>query len=306
MEANANRRTEPHMSLPAFEYLEPQTAREACQLLAQYPEQARIYAGGTSLLLLMKQGILQPAYLINIKKIHNLRGIHDENGRLRIGALTTHHDLEVSPVIRQYLPAISEAEPEIANIRVRSTGTIGGNLAFAEPLTDLPPILIALDARVRIEGPAQIRFMPVQDLFAGYYESTLAPDELLAEVEVNKTLSHFGLRYRRFSAGSDKPAVGCAAAVRIDPGTGTCVDARVVLGCVAPTPLRVQEAEAALVGNSYNSELGNEVARIASRACSPLSDIRGSEEYKRTIVGVLTRSAVAEAFQRARGGSPRS
>lgn len=294
------------MPLPAFEYLEPETVQEACGLLAQYPEQARIYAGGTSLLLLMKQRLLWPAYLVNIKKIRGLRGIHDENGRVCIGALTTHHDLEVSPVIRQHLPAISEAEPEIANIRVRSTGTVGGNLAFAEPLTDLPPIFIALDAQARIAGPAQGRSIRVHDLFAGYYESTLAPDELLTEIEVNKTPPHFGLCYRRFSAGSDKPAVGCAVAVTLDPDIGACADARVVLGCVAPTPLRVEEAEAALLGRPYHPDITNDAAAIASRACAPLSDIRGSEEYKRAIVAVLTRRAVAEAFQRAQNTSRRS
>jgi carbon-monoxide dehydrogenase medium subunit len=288
------------MSLSSFDYLEPQTVREACEVLAQYPDSARPYAGGTSLLLLMKQGIVQIDYLVNIKKIDGIRGIHDENGRLRIGALTTHRDLEVSPVIRKYLPAITEAEPEIANIRVRTTGTVGGNLAFAAPLTDLPPIFIALDAQARIESATGTRTIPVQDVFAGYYESTLAPDELIVELEVKKTPPHFGLRYQRFSAGSDKPAVGCAVAVRIDPGTGVCADARVVLGCVAPTPLRVHEAEAALIGKPYRAEIAEEVAAIASRACSPLSDIRGSEDYKRSIAGVLARRSVAEAFQRAR------
>src|SRR5688572_19030425 len=271
------------MALSNFEYLEPQTVREACQLLDKYPEQSRLYAGGTSLLLLMKQGIVQMDYLINIKKIDGLRGIHDENGSLRIGALTTHRDLEVSPVISRYVPAITEAEPEIANIRVRTTGTVGGNLAFAEPLTDLPPIFIALDAVARIESSTGERTIPVQDIFAGYYESTLAMDEFITELKLKKSPANFGLRYRRFSAGSDKPAVGCAAAITIDPATGACVDARLVLGCVAPTPIRVNDAEDALLGHTYSAELGNKVAEIASRACKPLSDIRGSEDYKRSI-----------------------
>jgi carbon-monoxide dehydrogenase medium subunit len=272
-------------------------------VLAQYPEDARIYAGGTSILLLMKQGIMRPAYLVNIKKIPGLRGITEANGTLRIGALTTHHDLEVSPVIERFIPAITHAEQEIANIRVRSTGTIGGNLAFAEPLTDLPPILIALDAHVWIEGSSGNRRIPAREVFAGYYESTLAPDEVLTEIEVQKTPANFGLRYQRFSAGSDKPAVGCAVGIKIDPSTGVCSDARIVLGCVAPTPLRVSEAEAMLVGTPYRPEIASDVAEVASRACSPLGDIRGSEDYKRSIVGVLTRRAVADAFQLARSGS---
>jgi carbon-monoxide dehydrogenase medium subunit len=294
------------MALSSFDYLEPQTVQEACELLDKYPEQARLYAGGTSLLLLMKQGIVQLDKLINIKKIDGLRGIHDENGSLRIGSLTTHRDLEVSPVISQFVPAITEAEPEIANIRVRTTGTVGGNLAFAEPLTDLPPIFIAMDTVARIQSSTGERIIPVQDIFAGYYESTLAPDEFIVDLTLKKSPPNFGLRYRRFSAGSDKPAVGCAAAVTIDPGTGACVDARLVLGCVAPTPIRVNEAEQLLIGQTYSAELGNRVADIAAKACKPLSDIRGSSDYKRSIVAVLARHAVAEAFQRARGGSARS
>src|SRR5437660_597988 len=136
------------MGLRSFEYVEPSSVQQACQFMIGHPEDARIYAGGTTLLLLMKQGIIRPSYLVNIKKIPGMRYIENGGATIRIGSLTTHHDLEVSPVISQYLPAIAEVEPQVANIRVRSTVTVGGNLGFAEPLTDLPPILIALDARV--------------------------------------------------------------------------------------------------------------------------------------------------------------
>lgn len=287
------------MGLRNFEYIEPKTVREACCVLSDYPEEARIYAGGTSLLLLMKQGIVRPTYLVNIKKIPKLRYIENETAGLRIGALTTHHDLEVSPIIEQHFPMISEIEPEIANIRVRSTGTVGGNIGFAEPLTDLPPIFIALDARVKIETPENERLIPLEELFVGYYETCLEPNELITEIQMNKPPSNFGLKYFRFSAGSDKPAVGSAAAVRIDSKGRTCADARVVLGCVAPTPLRVREAEDVLKGKEFRPELAEQAGQIAARVCSPLADIRGSEEYKRAIVKVLTRRAVEEAFQRA-------
>jgi carbon-monoxide dehydrogenase medium subunit len=287
------------MGLRSFEYVEPQTVQEACRFLSEISGEPRIYAGGTSLILLMKQGMIRPTHLVNIKKISGLRYIHEEASKIRIGALTTHHDLEISPVIRQHFPVISETEREIANIRVRSTGTVGGNLAFAEPLTDLPPIFIALNARVLIEGPTEQRSILLEDLFVGYYETSLQPDELLVGVEVEKYPPFFGICYLRFSAGSDKPSVGCAVAVKLDPSSGTCIDARIVLGCVAPTPLRVRIAEAILVGKEFRPKYAEEAAKIAAQACSPLSDIRGSESYKRSIVEILARRAIPEAFRRA-------
>lgn len=289
------------MGLRSFEYLEPSSLREACQMMASQPDDARLYAGGTSLLLLMKQGMIRPSYLVNIKKIPGLKYIENGSSTIRIGTLTTHHDLEVSPVIRRYLSVIAEVEPEVANIRVRSMGTIGGNLAFAEPLTDLPPMLIALDARVKVADQNGDRVFPVEQLFAGYYETTLQPHELITEIQVDCIPPGTGVKYIRFSTGSDKPAVGCAVSIRVDPATQTCVDARCVLGCVAATPLRVRDAEDVLKGKPYRADTAAEAGRIASVACSPLSDLRGSEEYKRTIAAVLMRRAIETAFQRAAG-----
>jgi len=288
------------MGLRPFEYVEPASVTEASRFMAEHPEDARFYAGGTSLLLLMKQGIVRPDYLVNIKRIPGLRYIRRENGSIYVGGLTTHHDLEVSPVIREFLPAIAELEPQVANIRVRSMGTIGGNLGFAEPLTDLPPLLIALDAKVKAAGPdGSERSFPLEELFSGYYETTLAPHELITEVRVEISKPHVGFKYLRFSVGSDKPAVGCAVGVRVDPATGKCLEARCVLGCVAPTPLRVRATEEVLRGYAYSDEVAAEAGRVASQACSPLADLRGSAEYKRAMAAVLVRRAVKEAFRRA-------
>jgi carbon-monoxide dehydrogenase medium subunit len=251
----------------------------------------------------MKQGIVRPAYLVNIKKIPGLRFIETTKSTIRIGPLTTHHDLEISPVISQFLPAIVEAEAELANIRVRSTGTLGGNLAFAEPLTDLPPILIALGARVKVANESQERVFPLEQLFVSYYETSLKPHEIITEVQVERMPPQFGLRYMRLSVGSDKPAIGCAVGVRLDSKKRTCVEARCVLGCVAPTPLRVREAEEFLKGKPFREDVAEEAGRLASRACSPLSDLRGSEEYKRAMVGVLMKRTLQEAFERAAGQS---
>lgn len=288
------------MGLRQFDYIEPQTVKEACEALSNDDEDVRIYAGGTSLLLLMKQGIVRPQALVNIKSIPGLRYIEEENGSVRIGALTTHYDLEVSPVIEKYFPVITEVWPEVANIRVRSTGTIGGNLGFAEPLTDAPPILIALDARVKVATATEERVMPLEELFVGYYETCLQPNELIVEVQVDKAPPNLGLKYLRFSAGSDKPAVGAAVAITVG-SDGKCEDARIVLGCVAPTPLRVREAEDVLKGNAFDPEGAAQAAEIAGETSSPLADLRGSEEYKKSIAEVLTRRAIEGAFKRAGG-----
>jgi len=288
------------MPLRSFEYIEPASVSEACQILGDYPEEARICAGGTSLLLLMKQSIVRPRYLVNIKKIPRLCYIENDGAMVRIGALTTHHDLEVSPLIAQCFPPIAETEHEIANVRVRSVGTVGGNLGFAEPLTDLPPMFMALDASVKIENAKQSRLIPLGTLFVGHYETILEPGELITEVQISRTPKSFGLKYLRFSAGSDKPAVGCAVSVTLDDSTGVCSNARVVLGCVAPTPLRVEASEALLVGREFRPQLAEQAARVASEACSPLEDIRGSEQYKRDIVKILTARAVTGAFEHAK------
>jgi carbon-monoxide dehydrogenase medium subunit len=291
------------LSLRNFEYVEPASIAEACGFLAEHAEEARIFAGGASMLLLMKQGMIRPAYLVNIKKIPGLRYIESGDATIRIGALTTHHDLEISPVIAQYLPAMVEAEAELANIRVRSMGTVGGNLAFAEPQTDLPPILIALGARVKVADGSQERVFPLEQLFAGYYETTLKGQEIITEIQVERMPAQFGLRYLRLSVGSDKPAIGCAVGVRLDAKKRVCVEARCVLGCVAPTPLRVRAAEDFLRGKGFSAEVAEEAGRIAAQACSPLSDLRGSEAYKRAMVGVLMKRALKEAFERGGGQS---
>jgi carbon-monoxide dehydrogenase medium subunit len=172
------------MGLRHFEYVEPASVLEASPFLADHPDEARIYAGGTSLLL-MKQGIVRPAYLVNIKRFPGLTHIENGGPVVRIGSLVTHHDLEVSPIIRHALPVIAEVEPEVANIGVRSVGTIGGNLGFAEPLTDLPPILIALDARVKVADRASERLFRLEQLFTGYYETILQSHELITEVQID-------------------------------------------------------------------------------------------------------------------------
>ncbi len=285
-----------------FEYHEPATVAEACRLLEQYGGEARVYAGGTGLSILMKQGLLRPKALINIKRIHDLRGIEfDSTKGLSIGALVTHHELETSELVWKQLPILRHVEREVANIRVRNMGTVGGNLASGEPLTDLPSLFISLDARVTVLGASGERTLPLEELFLDYYQTVLADDEILTQVVVPLLPVRTGVEYIRFSSGSvvDKPCVGVSVRISLEPKRRICRDVRIALGCVAPTPMRARKAEQVLEGKQFKPEVVEQAASLASQECSPLDDLRGSESYKREMVSALVRQAVPRAYERA-------
>lgn len=288
-----------------FDYLEPTTIAEACALLKQHGGDAKVFAGGAHLTILMKQGLYQPKALINIKKIPELRGIRYSGADgLIIGALATHRELETSPLVKEKLPVLAEAEREVANIRVRNMGTVGGNLASGEPLTDLPQILIALDGKLEIAGASGPRRIAVEELFVDFYTTSLAEDEIITRVLVPPLPPRSGVDYIRFSSSSvvDKPSVGVAVRLTLDGGDETISAARIVLGCVGATPVRARKAEAWLGGKKLTPELAVEAGGIASNECSPTSDLRGSEAYKRAIVKTLVKRAAEAAHRQALGG----
>ena len=286
-----------------FDYLEPTTVAEACALLNQHRGEAKVFAGGTHLTILMKQGLYQPKTLINIKNIPELRGIKfDSDAGLTIGALVTHREIETSALMREKFPVLCEAEREVANIRVRNMGTIGGNLASGEPLTDPSPIFIALDGKLRIAGPAGPRIVPIEKLFVDFYTTSLAEDEILTHVVLPPLPPRSGIEYIRFSSSSvvDKPCVGVAVRFTLEASGESIHTARVVLGCVGATPVRARQSEALLTGKQLTPQLALEAGDIASQECSPTSDLRGSEQYKRAIVAVLVRRAAITACDRAK------
>jgi carbon-monoxide dehydrogenase medium subunit len=285
-----------------FEYLEPTTVAEACALLKQHGSDAKVFAGGSHLTILMKQGLYQPKALVNIKKIPELRGIKfDAKDGFTIGALVTHREIETSSLIGEKLPVLCQAEREVANIRVRNMGTVGGNLASGEPLTDLSQIFIALDAKVRIVGSNGKRTIPVEELFLDFYQTSLAEDEILTEIVIPPLPARSGIEYIRFSSSSvvDKPSAGVSVRVDLEPGKEICRVARIVLGCVGPTPVRARKAEVLVVGSKITPELAHEIGSVASQECSPTSDLRGSEEYKRAVVRTLVKRAAISAYEKA-------
>jgi carbon-monoxide dehydrogenase medium subunit len=286
-----------------FDYLEPTTVAEACVLLQQHAGEAKVFAGGSHLTILMKQGLYQPKALVNIKKIPELRGIkYDAAAGLTIGALVTHREIETSALVREKFPVLCDAEREVANIRVRNVGTVGGNLASGEPLTDLSQIFIALDGRATITGPDGHRTIRIEELFVDFYTTSLAEDEILTHVVLPPLPPCSGIEYIRFSSSSvvDKPSAGVAVRLTLDSSGETIQTARIVLGCVGATPVRAQKTEALLMGKKVASELAEEAGSIASQECSPTSDLRGSEPYKRAIVRTLVKRAAMKAYERAK------
>jgi carbon-monoxide dehydrogenase medium subunit len=215
--------------------------------------------------------------------------------------LVTHREIETSALVKEKFPVLCEAEREVANIRVRNMGTVGGNLASGEPLTDLSQIFIALDGKAKISGPSGQRTIPVEELFVDFYTTTLAEDEILTQVVLPPLPARSGIDYIRFSSSSvvDKPSAGVAVRFTLESMSDAVQTARIVLGCVGATPVRARKAEALLTGKRVTPELAAEAGSIASQECRPTSDLRGSEQYKRAIVRTLVKRAAVKAFERA-------
>jgi carbon-monoxide dehydrogenase medium subunit len=288
-----------------FDYLEPANLHDACALLKQHGADAKVFAGGAHLTILMKQGLYQPKTLVNIKKIPELKGISfNAMEGLIIGALVTHREIETSALVKEKLPVLCEAEREIANIRVRNVGTVGGNLASGEPLTDLSQIFISLDGKAMITGADGSRAVLVEELFVDFYQTILREDEILTHVVLPIPPSRSGIEYIRFSSSSvvDKPSAGVSVRFSLDANSEACQIARIVLGCVGPTPVRARKAEALLTGNKITSKLIEDAAGVAAQECSPTDDLRGSERYKRAIVRTLVERAADAAYKKALSG----
>jgi aerobic carbon-monoxide dehydrogenase medium subunit len=282
--------------LRPFQLVEPSSVAEASQLLARHGEAARIYAGGTELILAMKEGLIHYDYLVNVKTIPGLAGIRlGSDGALRIGAATPHRALERDPIIRERLPALAAMERDVANVRVREVGTLGGNLCFAEPHADPGVLLQVLDATVRIERKDGARTIPLEQLFVGPFETCLEGDELLTEVVVPPLPPRSAAAYLKFGI-LERPSVGVGVAVTLQ--NGHVGAARIAVGSVGPVPRRMREAETLLAGRSLAEAPAAlaEAGRIAARASDAISDLHGSAEYKEHLVGVLLRRALQRAL----------
>jgi len=287
--------------LKDFEYFAPKTLKEALALLDKYQDECKVIGGGQSLLILMRQGLVAPQYLISIKGLSELSYIKDAKEGLKIGALTTHRAIEKSPVIQKKFSVLAEMERRLASIQTRNWGTIGGNLCHGEPAGDPAPVLMALNATLTTTSLRGERNMAVGDFSRDYFEVALEPGELLTEIQVPAAPPHTGAAYTKFNIiESDLATVGVAVSVTLGAGDGVCQDVRIALGAVAPTPIRAKKAEAVLKGKKITDNLLKEAGEVASTEAEPISDIVASEEYRRELVRVLVARVGKEAFARAK------
>jgi carbon-monoxide dehydrogenase medium subunit len=290
--------------IPApFEYNAPADLGQAIELLARSGGEAKILAGGQSLIPLMKFRLAQPAQLIDLGRIPGLAYVRETDGELRIGALTREADLEADPVVRARYPILSETTAVIADPLVRNLATVGGNLAHADPANDHPATMLALRASVVVRGAKGERVIPIDELFVDTFTTSLGADEILTEIRIPKAAARTGGAYLKLERKvGDFAIAGVAAFVALDD-RGRVSGAGLGLTNVGPTAIRARKAEESLQGRAPDDKAIVAAAALAAEAAQPVSDTRGPAEYKRDIVRVLTARALRTAVARAKGGS---
>jgi len=284
----------------SFTYLEPADIDEALAALARYGEEAKVIAGGTGLVNLMKQRLVQPTYLIGLRRLAGLSGMHYD-GALRIGALCSHRKVETSSLVQTHAPLLAETCRQVASVRIRTMATIGGALAHADPNQDPPPALMVLDARVRLRSQQRTREVALGEFFTGYYETVMAPDELITEVIIPPQPTGSGAAFVKFLPQTHDDYATVAVAARVTLDGDRITEARVALGAAAATPLRATAVEDALRGQVPTPTVLREAAVLVANAVDPTSDFRGSAAYKRDMAVVFVRRALEHAAARAKG-----
>lgn len=285
------KRTEP------FEMYQPTSVQEASRLLKENGPGGRFLAGGTDLVIAMKEKGLVPKYVVDLKRIPGLTGIRENSeGSLTIGALTTMREIETSPLIKRKFPFLAQSAAEVGSIQIRNRATVGGNMANATPSADVAPSLIALNASVRIIGANGERTAALEEFFRGPGQTIMTVDEILTEITIPQTSSRLVGEYIKFSPREmmDLAYVGVAVAYTLDEQQ-RCKGVRVVLGAVAPTPIRARRAEAAVEGRVLTETLAEKAGEIAAEESKPISDVRASADYRRAMVGTMTKRALLNA-----------
>jgi carbon-monoxide dehydrogenase medium subunit len=289
----------------AFEYRAPRGLDEALAVLREHGEDARVVAGGTALVTMMRQHLVRPGCLVSLRDVQGLNRIEATNGALRLGALVTHREAEVSPLVRERLPVLAETFRRVATVRIRHMATIGGALAHADPNQDPPVTLLALGASVEIRGARGHRELPLGEFFRDYYETALEPGELVTAVTVPLLPVASGATFLKFlpRTADDYATVAVAAIVTLEPDGERCREARIALGSVGVTPLRGMAAEALLSGQRLSESLLQAAGEAVKGAVDPLSDHRGSAAYKREMTGVMVGRALTQAWEAAARGT---
>lgn len=275
-----------------FTFHRPTTLQEACALLDEHGYDAQPFAGGTALVVLMKQSLALPDHLISLDRIEGMSDIRLDGDALHIGALVRHRDVETSPLVREVAPLLAETYARVATVRIRNMATVGGGLAHADPAQDPPAALIALGASVRAVSSGGARTIPVEDLFFDYYESALEPGEIIESVTVPRPAAGARSVYLKFLPRTEDDYATVAVAAVSEVEDGTCASVRVALIAAAPTPVRATEAESALTGQPVSAESIRLAAETVRDQVDPLDDFRGSADYKREMAVVFTRRAL--------------
>jgi len=279
-----------------FDYSAAASIDEALAAIEEYGDELEFIAGGTSLVLMMQQGLVQPSKVIGLGQIKELRGIkRSANGGLEVGAMTTHRQLETSPEAFAYAAALPQSLGVIATIRVRNQATLGGNLVHADPAQDPPPVLIALDALVDVVSTGGgARAIPMEEFFTDFFETALGENELVRSVRIPPMPAGSRLAYKKFLPRTEDDYATVAVAVRlgVEPD-GTCKDIRIGLGALAVTPLRARAVEQALLGQKLTEKAIKEAAALVRDEVDPLEDVRGSAKYKREMARVWTERTIA-------------
>lgn len=290
------------MLLPKFEYFAPETMEETCSLLAKYKGEARVLAGGTDLLVQMKNREVTPRYLINIKHIPNLDYIrYDDKEGLRIGALTPIEALKTSTLIRRRFGILGQAAAVLGTVQIRNRGTIAGNLCNASPAAETAPALITLAAKARIVGVAGERAVALEDFFISPGQTVLQAGEIVTEIQVPNLPPRSGGAYLKHSIKRmDIAIVGVGVVITLNGEV--CNDIKIALGAVASTPIRAKKAEEIIRGQGLDSELMERAAQIASEESRPIDDIHSYAQYRKQMVKVLAKEAMKQAGDEAKSG----
>jgi len=286
------KRTEP------FDFYQPASLQEASRLLRENGPGGRFLAGGTDLVIAMKEKGLVPRYIVDLKRIAGLSGIREQgDGSITIGALTTMREIEISSLLKNKYPFLSQSAAEVGSIQIRNRATVGGNMANATPSADVAPALIALNATAKIVGANGERTVTLEEFFRGPGQTVMSSDEILTEITIPKTGSRLVGEYIKFSPREmmDLAYVGVAVAYDFGDKDEKCEGVRIVLGAVAPTPLRAKRAEAALEGQILTEALAEKVGHLAAEEAKPISDVRSSADYRRAMVGAMTKRALLNA-----------
>lgn len=282
----------------SFEYFAPHTVEEALSILDRYGQDAKVLAGGTDLLVKMKQRLTEPRCVINIKSINELNFIREEADELHIGAVTKLRTIEKSDIVKERFPVLYEGVRAIGSVQIRNMATIGGNLCNASPAADSAPPLLVLNAKLRVIGPEGDREIPIERFFLGPGKTALQKGEILKEIEIPVMPPNSGAAFIKLGRRRSEDISIASASAFIQLEDESIKDVRIALGSVAPTPIRAYEAERILRGKETSERLFEEAGERAMKECNPITDVRASAEYRRAMVKVLTKNALKTAVNR--------